>query len=395
MKVAGIVCEYNPLHYGHIAHIEKTRAALGLDCAIVCVMSGNFVQRGDFAVFNKHARARAALIGGADLVLELPVPYVLSSAESFASAGVYLLDMVGICSHISFGSEVGNIDEFSGIVEFLVSDRVSELLKERLSSGVSYARGLQEVSDDVLGAKSNLLRSPNNLLGIEYLKALQVSKSALIPFTIKRIGGAHDGDFGISASLIRRRMLNSESFGLYMPSDAKSVFQSEISDGRGPVSMQSAELAMLSRLRAIHDFSNLSGVSEGIDHRLQRFAKSESTISAILDSVKTKRYSMSRVRRLLLNACLGIGADDIAVPPPYAKVLAMNRAGMSLLKEAKRLSRIPLITKPAAAKALEGHAAQVFEREVAATDFYVLSYQNSKYRLGGQEWRNGPIVISR
>ena len=392
METIGIICEYNPLHRGHIYHIEQTRSALGSDSAVVCAMSGNFVQRGDFAVFNKHSRAQAAVMCGADLVLEIPSPYALSSAEGFARAGVHILEGIGVCDHISFGSESGDIAALEDAAKAIASHGATAVMKEWLKEGLPYAAAQQKAADTVLGKDSDILRSPNNLLGIEYLKALASGGSTLRPMTIRRTGGSHDGDCGYSASYLREKLLLGETHWEMMPDAASEVFKREIEEGRGPISMKSCELAMLSRLREAVDFSALPGATEGIERRLSRCAASEATIAKILEGTKTKRYAMSRIRRMLMCACLGITSEDTLEPPPYIRVLAMNRVGMGLLKGARKNTKLPIITKPSSAKTMPGRAARMFSKEAAATDFYVLAYQNENYRTGGQEWRQSPRV---
>ena len=391
--VTGIICEYNPLHFGHAWHIEKTRCALGEDCAIVCVMSGNFVQRGDFAVFNKHARAKTAVLCGADLVLELPSPYVLSSAEGFADAGVCILDSLGVCDSISFGSESGDIRLLAEAADAIVSVETDILIKEWLDKGLSYAAAQQKAADAVLGTRAEIFKSPNNLLGIEYLKAINAQRSSLQPITVKRTGGEHDSDTGLSASALRKILISGDKPWRFMPDIAATVYKEEIAAGRGPVSMKQCELAILSRLRAVQGFSELPGTAEGLEHRFMRYAASEPTVGLILEKVKTKRYTMSRLRRMLICACLGITAEDTIKPPPYIKVLAMNQTGMKILASARKKTRLPIITKPASAKSLPAHASELFSKEAAATDFYVLAYPNENNRRSGQEWRQTPWTI--
>jgi len=394
MKTAGIICEYNPFHLGHAGQIEKTRKELGGDCAIVCVMSGNYVQRGDFAVFNKHARAGMAVRCGADLVVELPVPYALSSANGFAMAGVYILDSLGICDYISFGSESGDIDALKDAAEAIVSKEAEEAIREWLGTGLPYASAQQKAADAVLGARSEIFRHPNNLLGVEYIKAITALGSALRPITVKRTGGAHDGDAGYSASRLRKMLFVDDEPWEFMPQAAAVMCMEEIASGRGPVSMKRCELAMMSRLRAMSDFSELPDATEGLDRRILRYAASAPTVGAILENVKTKRYAMSRLRRMLMCACLGITAKDTAKPPPYARVLAMNQTGMLLLKTARKKASLPVITKPASVHRLSGRAVRLFSKEAGATDFYTLAYPDESKRTGGQEWRQTPVIVT-
>lgn len=394
MRTAGIICEYNPFHRGHLWHIEQTRAMVGGECAIVCVMSGNFVQRGDIAVFNKHARAKMAVLCGADLVVELPVPYVLSSAEGFAAAGVSILDNLGVCDYISFGSECGDIAALCEAASALSSKEAAGHLKDWLDTGLSYASAQQKAADAMLGSGSAILATPNNLLGIEYIKAVLSIGSHMRPLTIKRAGGAHDAESGYSASYIRGLLLRGEeSWEGLTPDLAVEVCTEEILAGRGPVFIDNAELAILSRLRDRRDFSNVQGISEGLDRRFLRYAATEPSVGRILEQAKTKRYAASRLRRVMICACLGIETEYTEAPPPYIRVLATNRTGIGLLRRARGKSGLPVITKPAAARRLPDRAARMFELEAAATDFYTLAYPSEDRRVGGSEWLQTPVIL--
>jgi len=389
---AGIICEYNPMHLGHVKHIEQTRRELGEECAVVCVMSGNFVQRGDFAVFCKHARAEAAVRSGADLVIELPSPYALSSAEGFARAGVFLLNC--FCDYISFGSEVGDIAELIDAADAISTEEADALTKQWLEKGLPYATARQKAAEAVLGPRAEVLLTPNNLLGIEYIKAVAELEAPLKPITVKRIGDPHDSASGCSGSALRKMLYSGEMPWEHMPQKAAKVFAAEIAAGRGPVSMKSAELAILSRLReaAPERFAALPGATEGLDRRFLR-AAARPTVEAILQDVKTKRYAMSRLRRMLMCACLGITAEDVSQTPPYIRALAFNRTGAKLLREAREKSDLPIITKPASAHELPARAKTLFLKEAAATDFYALAYPEAHCRSGGQEWTTSPRII--
>jgi predicted nucleotidyltransferase len=178
-----------------------------------------------------------------------------------------------------------------------------------------------------------------------------------------------------------------------MPQAAAREYEHELAAGRGPVYMKACEQAVLARLRAADDFSSLPGATEGLDRRFLRYASSEPTIAEVLEKVKTKRYAMSRLRRMLMCAYLGITVEDSREPPPYIRVLAMNRTGMMLLKAAREKARLPIITKPASAHRLSGCAAKLFYKEAKATDLYSLAYPDETKRSGGQEWRQTPVVI--
>jgi len=393
MKTVGIICEYNPFHLGHTGHIVKTRQTLGEDVAIVCVMSGNYVQRGDFAIFNKHVRARMAISCGADLVIELPTPYALQSAEGFARAGVFILDKLGICDYLSFGSESGDINLISEAASLIVSTKADMITKEWLGKGVSYATAQQKAADEIMGKRASIFKSPNNVLGIEYIKALSRYGSSMKPITVLRTNGEHDSDSGYSASALRKAFVSGKLPMTEMPEAAYLSSLEEIAMGRGPVSIATAEIAMLSRLRAIGDYSGIQGVSEGLESRFKRFVSQETSVASILSKVKTKRYTMSRLRRVLICAALGIKKELIQSTPPYIRVLAMNSKGMMLLGAARKKTRLPIITKPASVYKHSESVIRTFSLEASATDFYVLNYANEAERGGGQEWRHSPIIL--
>jgi len=393
MKTVSIICEYNPFHLGHAGHIEKTRQLLGDDVAVVCVMSGNFVQRGDFAVFNKQARAKMAVLSGADLVVELPTPYVLMSAEGFAQTGVCILDGLDVCDYLSFGSEANNIGLLQEAAGIIMSDNAIDILKERLNEGVSYATAQQFAADTLMGKYADVFKSPNNVLGIEYIKALNKFKSKMLPITVSRTGGDHDGDTGFSASSIRNKLLIGDQIDTLIPASCNEIINDETTSGRGPVSIKHAEQAIISRLRSVDDFSQILGISEGLEQRFIKYAHSEPTIEAILTKIKTKRYPMSRLRRILLCSVLNITKEYTDISPPYIKISAMNDRGALLLKKARKQTKLPIITKPAAVNKLCNISKNLFNLEVKAIDFYTLAYSNENERFGKQEWYNSPTVL--
>ena len=224
VNIAGIVCEYNPMHKSHEYHIAKTRELLGPDCGIICVMSGNFVQRGDFAVMNKFARARAAVLCGADLVIELPVPWCVSTAEKFATGAVSILDNIGVCTHISFGSETGELEPLREIANYLLDPEIDGLIKDGLKKGVSYAAARQRALENLMGRKVPELSSPNDILAIEYLKALETLESDINPLAVKREGAEHDSDYDdefVSASFLREKLFLGENIDSYISDGAR------------------------------------------------------------------------------------------------------------------------------------------------------------------------------
>lgn len=397
VKTAGIVCEYNPFHSGHKWQIQETRRALGEDAGIVCVMSGNFVQRGDMAVFSKHARAEAAVICGADLVIELPAAWSVSSAERFALGAVGLLNGTGICTHVSFGSELGDVVRLCRVARCLGSSETDDMIVKELQSGISYAAARQRAVGYILGEDAEILESPNNILAVEYIKALNRLTSKMEPVAIRRVGAGHDeaagDDVFASASMIRELLLSDELADKYIPDGALKVFKDEIAAGRGPVTSAASETAILARLRVMgeEEFAMLPGGSEGLYMRLMKCAASAPTLAALMDGVKSKRYAMSRIRRMVIAAYLGIKASDSNGLPPYIRPLAFNQKGQELLKQMKTASSLPVITKPASVRELGSREQYVFSIEARATDLYSLAYPSPEERTGGREWTTSPL----
>ncbi|MGM9522318.1 MAG: nucleotidyltransferase family protein [Oscillospiraceae bacterium] len=398
MRIAGIICEYNPFHTGHALHIERTRALLGEDTAIVCVMSGNFVQRGEPAILRKHARAEMAVRCGADLVLELPVPWATASAERFALGGVSILNGTGIVRHIAFGSECGDVQKLMAAASALVSDEAHAIVRKTLETGVSYAAARQTAADRLLGEDACILRQPNNILGIEYLKAISRLNAEIEPVTIGRIATEHDGaaaDGLAPASKLREFINSGERISQFLPSGAMEILEREIKNGLAPVTLSPFEQAILYRLRTMseEEYSRLPDGGEGLWMRLMRYGRTEPTYRRVLECTKTKRYALSRIRRMVLSALLGITADISEQLPPYIRVLAFNGRGQKLLHEMKSTARLPIITKPAAAKDLPEKARKIFEIEAGAGDIYALMYPEVLCRAGGQEWTTGPVIV--
>lgn len=392
MAVAGIICEYNPFHLGHAWQIAELRRQLGEDTGVVCAMSGNFVQRGDFAVMEKHARAEAAIRGGADLVLELPVTGALSSAEGFAAAGVAVLAQTGVVDTLVFGSECADSARLMKNAECLLS---AAFVKElSLTSGESFAACREAAVERLLGAET-ALSSPNDILGVEYCKAILKSGAALTPLALRRNGAMHDGEAsdGIaSATGIRELLKEGEDASRYMGETSAAVYARECKQGRAPVFMENAERAILSALRGMaeEDFRPYDGGSEGLYHRFYAAVRKGGSIEEILAEAKTKRYALSRLRRMLLCAYLGVGAEESV---PYLRVLAANEKGRALLKRMKKTASAPILTKSADVKKLSVEAQRLFETEVRATDRYVLSYPSLSQSKPGSEWTNDPVIL--
>ena len=404
MHAVGIIAEYNPFHSGHLYHIAESRKRLSGACAVVCVMGGNFVQRGEPAVFSKHARAEAAMCCGADLVFELPTPWALRGAQGFAGGGVALLAALGVADYLSFGSEQGDLDALRTLADATLEPDFDNKMAAELRRNVPYAVARQELLRRKAGECANLLSRPNNILAVEYLRAIKLQKVDITPITVKRLEridadeSCMESTSGLcrSASELRTMLGLGEEVTGFIPEAAEAVYRREMSAHRGPVSTDNLEQGMLARLRLLsrEDFAGLADVTEELADRLYRAVQRAGSIETVLREAQTKRYTLSRLRRLLLCACLGISADTAAGTPPYARLLAANAVGCELLREIRAKSNTPIITKPAAVRALPEAVRELFALEGGATDFYVLGYGAEEERRGGSEYRTSPVIAS-
>ena len=339
MEITGIICEYNPLHNGHKKQIDIIRTRQGADNGIVCLMSGNFVQRGVPAIFDKSLRAKAAILCGADLVLELPVTYALRSAEGFAQGGVSILS--DFCTHLCFGAENGDINKLTATAEALLSPAFPETLRVFLDEGLSFPAARQAALKQ-LGCDSSLLTSPNNILAVEYCKAIIMQSSSITPLAIVREGDYHDKTPNMenpSATAIRKEIVVGNPWQPYVPVDCFN--------GATIHTLDSGQRAILARLRTMteEEFSTIPFGSEGLWRKLMHAARKESTIEAILTAVKSKRYTRTRLDRMLICAFLGITENDLHAPAPYVRVLALNDKGREILRLARKSGNFPNIGK--------------------------------------------------
>lgn len=329
MAVVGIICEYNPFHKGHRKQFSMIRQHFGEETAIVCLMSGNFVQRGAPAVFDRCARAEAAVRGGASLVLELPVTVSLSSAEGFASAGVSILSQ--LCDTLCFGTESGSTDSLTRTAEALLSPAFGARLREQLAAGISFPAARQRALE-ALGIPNALLEKPNDILAVEYCKAILSQGSPLSPFPVTRQGSYHSEipeDENPSATALRRCIAMGEDWLRFVPEEAASCLEHAAVH-----TLDAGERAILAKLRTMEDaeFEALPYGSEGLWRRLMHACREEGSLEEILTRVKTKRYTRSRLDRMVLCAFLGISREDLRAPAPYARILAFDDRGRSVLK---------------------------------------------------------------
>ena len=397
MKIAGLVAEYNPFHNGHLAHIEATKAALGPDTGIICCMSGDFVQRGEAAQWSKTARAECAMRCGADVVFELPVQWSLSSAEGFARGAVGLLDSLGVVDYLSFGSESPTAAPLERAAEALLDPAVDAAIRAELPSGDSYAVIRQRVLERFMGEGARVIETPNNILAVEYIKAIYERGSRMEPLATERRGAQHDKPASgriRSASELRSMTAAGKPIAPYMPREAHAVLEREREQGRGPVLMGALETAVLSRLRMLGkaDFAAIPDAAEGLENRLAA-AMEEPTLDGVLAAAKSKRYALARLRRMCMCAALGIRAGMNELSPPYARLLAVGPNGRELLRMIEGRARVPVITKSAMGRKLPREARECFELNARARDLFVLGCPAAGERRGGGDWRLTPAIL--
>lgn len=372
-RISGVICEFNPLHNGHAALLRHMRAAAG--GPIVCVMSGNFVQRGEAAALDKWSRARLALQNGADLVLELPLPWALAGAERFAFGGVSLLNALG-ADMLFFGSECGETAPLMRIAEYLLSAQLADGLRPHLAAGLPFAAARTRAIEKAFGAEcAALCTQPNNILGIEYCKAILQIGAKLEPRTLRRIAVGHDDEAAsgrfASASLLRRMSADAGDIAPYVPEATAARIRTLQDAGQYPADLQYLERAILAFLSTAspEDLRRVPDVAEGIERRIRAAAGRVQTLEALYDAVKTKRYSHARIRRIALAAYLGL-TDDLPAAPPYLRVLGMTAAGAELIRAAS--PSLPYVMRPADLKKLPADAQRIFELEARADDMYAL-----------------------
>ena len=399
MAAAGIIAEYNPLHLGHCCQLRRLRALLGEETPVICAMSGNFVQRGDFALLGKHARAEAAVRSGADLVLEIPLSWACAPAERFAQGGVEVLLGTGLVTDLVFGSESADAGAIRSATEALLGPDFPEALRRELAGPHSFAAARQRALAGLIGEEgAEVLSRPNDILAVEYAKALSREGSEVHLVPILRQGAGHDQDGGEypSAGSIRRMIQEgrrAEALAAMAPA-MRELYEAEEAWGRAPVFAAGAERAILAQLRRMGeaDFLALDAGGEGLGNRLAAAAREAASLEEVLDRAKTKRYAYSRLRRLALWAYLGLRPETLPARVPYLRPLAMNARGRALLAAMRKGAALPILTKPADVRRLTPEAQAVFRREVLATDLYTLAFPGDP-APGGAEWREGPRVL--
>lgn len=356
MNFAFIACEYNPFHNGHLYHITKTRES-GAD-AIICIMSGNFVQRGDVAIAEKHSRAKIALMNGADLVLELPLKYAVAPAQLFADGFIKTAAATGLDGFISFGAK-DDLCDLIKLVDCMFSDNAENFAALQVKNGFNYAKAKSMFVEKELGEYfSNILNDANNMLALEYLRSARAHFPTVGIKSITRKNVMHnsilpDGNFA-SASYIRKLLYDSydnslndflHSIKRFIPDNEYNYLLNEYSSGRFPSDRNRFEIATVSRLftLTLEEIAVINNVNEGLENRIFNAIKNNVVLSEMLDDVKSKRFTHSRIRQIFMNAILGINRNDIEAGLSYIRVLGFNSKGRQCLHQMKSTSKIPVI----------------------------------------------------
>ncbi len=392
----GIVAEFNPFHNGH-KHIVDTLKAND-ENTVTAVMSESFVQRGECACMSPYERTKAALSSGVDLVLSLPVPYATASAERFALGGVTVLGSLGCIDALGFGSECGDVECLTKCAKAITAEEFSPLLENRLSEGLSFPTARQSALRDMYGdAFADALSSPNDLLGVEYIKAIEKNNYPIKPVAIKRVGVSHDSqEINVnfcSASAIRSFLKKGEAYEGFMPKESFEILSDAISSDNAPADFGKLETTIVYKLRTMtpEDFKKIPDVNEGLEYRFFEAVRNSVTLSEILEKVKTKRYTHSRLRRIVLCALLGITDEYTNIPVPYIRVLGFNEKGAEVLKQAKNTATLPIVSKSSDFKFLDDNAQKIFELECKARDIFSLCLPSAQ--VCGKEMTDKLIVL--
>lgn len=415
MKVLGIIAEYNPFHLGHLYHIKKSKELVQPDFTIA-VMSGNFTQRGEAAIVDKWIRAETAIKNGIDLVLELPVVYAVQTAELFAYGGIQVLNHTGLTTHVSFGSEIGDLAPLKRVANVLVSEdeAFKGLLKGYLQQGLSFPTARYRAlvaylqpTNQVDQEWNKVLASSNSILAIEYLKALKRTKSTILPITIPRINSAYHSPKlkkGISsATSIRNEILNhglSEKVREAVPSATFDILSKAFSENNGPVGNHSLEDLLLGIIRrsSLSEISTWLDVNEGLENRIKDSAMSATNLSDLLSSIKTKRYVHTRLQRILTHGLLNLTTEKFSTlntgnGPKYIRILAFSTKAAELMKKLKETSIVPVLTKAAHSSRYEQQLQEMFAFDCLATDLYSLGVNNPLLRTGGRDFTQGIFML--
>ena len=402
MKTVAIIAEYNPFHTGHEYQIKKIREEFGADTRIIAIMSGNYTQRGDVAIMDKSTRAKTAVLSGVNLVLELPFPYSMSSAEFFAKSGVKIADSLGVVDCLSFGSEIGDIDALVRISENMSSSKyktaLSEMQKADTAKELGYPRLCEVVYNSVF-QKENFTFTPNNILGVEYIKAILSIKSRIKPHTVKRVGASYsqleitDDEFQ-SASAIRDGIFKDfDSAVKYIPQNAISTITESYKSGEFPCDADKLSAAVIANFRLNPEpaFPDIHDAGGGLYFRLQKASISASDINSLTVLADTKKYTTSRIRRAIWYSFFGVTSSSVKELPAYTQILAMDKVGKTILKDIKKVTDFPVLTKPSSFESLSDAA--VRQKTLADKADSVFQLTKPKANPGNLALKTTPYIM--
>lgn len=392
--LAGIVCEYNPFHKGHLYQLEKTRQA-GAD-TVICVMSGNYVQRGECAFLDKWKRAEAAVRLGADIVIDLPVPWAVSSAENFARGSICLLHNLGVDT-VSFGSECDDKEKLLLAAKSVDDEAVVLLTKKYMSSGSTYPLALSFAVDELYGNEiADIISSPNSTLAVEYIR--QIFKYEGMDFLpVKRKGAAHDSDDTeaeyLSASTIRQGVYGDENLFSALPEHSEYLLRAEFKKGFSPCLLKNNERGILSSLRemSITELEKYVSDENGLSGRIYDGVRAAVSLDELYEKIKSKNYTRSRVRREVLSSYLKIDKQTAAEMPPYIRILAVSEKGLSVLADVKKNSALPIVTKHSEMQKLNEKSKYIYELQCSSTDKFALF--SPRVRECGLEQKSSMLII--
>lgn len=401
MTVA-IVAEYNPFHTGHKFQIDEIRRTFGCDTKIIAVMSGNYTQRGELAIADKFKRAEWACLSGVDLVLELPFPYSMSSAELFARAAVSIIDSLSVVDYISFGSESGNAEELTAVSDNMLSEKYQNKFLELSKSSDCSNLGYPSICEAAYRAAfSESLPenyfSPNNILALEYIKAIKTLKSNLKIHTVKRAGKDYNdselsGAIHASALGIRKCIeASSDAYLPFIPEEMSSSFTAALENGEMPASEDKLSSAVISLFRlSSANSDNIFDAGGGLYNRMRNASFEADTISSLIALSTTKKFTTSRIRRSVYYSFFGVTSSSVKELPEYTQVLAFGENGRALLKSIKERSGIAVLTKPSKKDTLTKRALLQKELSDKADSIYQLALP--KKRSGVHDLLSKPFV---
>ena len=396
MKNYAIISEFNPFHNGH-AYLVKSCREHGAT-HITAVMSGNFVQRGEPAIFPKHIRTLTALKNGVDLVIELHLPFAVSNAQQFAENGTAVVNAMNCVDCLAFGSECGDISLLNELSRLIISDNFQTKLREQITTGISYPSALTNTMKIMNPSLSPLMSEPNNILGIEYIKALIHTGSQIKPVTFRRIGDAYNDTYAssefASAASIRKLIYENKSFTKYIPENCTDIFLSEIQKGNTAF-LSDNERGFILKLRQMSsdDIADIADVNEGLENRIKTAVMNSASLEEIIERTKSKRYTYARIKRILLACLLDIKKDYMNKYAPYIRVLGFNSRGAEILSCVKQKKLAPLVTKISRTENLSSSEKAFLDLELSSGDIYYTFTRNIK--PCGEEYRNGIVVLKQ